>query len=293
MQYLLIPCVLCFAANGFCTRLFQVKFKNGRKRISLFQSVFCFFAAICFFASSPELPKIETVLCGLLWGALFFCAVFFSAKGFDTGSMSLTSAISNMSLIIPILYSVAVVNESVTATQIIGMAAFIAVFIMASFSGGNKEKNEKGRSNRFFWIAAVSIAFISNGATAVIQKSYRLNSAAAQNRTFMAIGYITAAILFFAYYLIYMQRLKDEEKTGGLLPLAGLAALAGAGSFGGNLILSFLSDKIDGAVLYPCVNGGLCISIGILSFVVFREKPTPLKLCAFVLGIAAIIILNI
>ena len=57
--------------------------------------------------------------------------------------------------------------------------------------------------------------------------------------------------------------------------------------------MTYLADKVDGAILYPCINGGLCLLLTVMSCIFFREKLTLKKSIAIALGCAAIVILNL
>ena len=62
---------------------------------------------LCFWGYGQfALPLAETALYGLVFGIFFFLASAMSAKGNMIGSMALTSVIMNMSLIVPLLYSI-------------------------------------------------------------------------------------------------------------------------------------------------------------------------------------------
>ncbi|MPN32724.1 hypothetical protein SDC9_180204 [bioreactor metagenome] len=54
-----------------------------------------------------------------------------------------------------------------------------------------------------------------------------------------------------------------------------------------------LSTKIQAPVLYPSLNGGLCISVAAFAFLLFKEKMTLKKGMAIVTGIIAIVVLSI
>ena len=54
-----------------------------------------------------------------------------------------------------------------------------------------------------------------------------------------------------------------------------------------------LCTEIPAGILYPTVNGGLCVITAMASFVIFREKPTVLKMLSILSGVAGIVILNL
>ena len=90
--------------------------------------------------------------------------------------------------------------------------------------------------------------------------------------------------------------LAEHFKSADNAALAALffsSSAAGIGSCIGNGILSYLCTKINGGILYPFINGGLCVTVAIFSFAIFREKADKLKILSLITGIAAIILLNI
>ncbi len=285
----MLAAVVCFSANSVCTRFFQVKLQSERHSISAYQALFCTVAAVLFFLSGEkEIPTADTVCSGILFGVFFFCAVMFSTAGFEKGSMALTSVIVNMSLILPVLYSTLILGEKMGVGHVVGIVLFLVTFVLSSDS---VKKERIGRG----WLIVVLVAFLCNGMSAVVQKRYILHSEEAQTGLLMAIAYLTAALLFAGRFLLSPEGMRKEERptVRYSLSLCVVAMISGAGSFGGNLLLCNLSDKINGSVLYPCVNGGLCLLLTGVSCLIFREKLNVRKTIALLCGGIAIVILNL
>ena len=282
--------VLAFALNGSCTRFFQLRFSDPFYYMSLYQFLFCLIASLGFLACrDTSLPlQADTLLYGVLGGVLFFGASFFSAKSFVIGSMALSSIITNMSLLLPLLYSVLLLKEPFTLFHLIGGALFVCTFVLSA--SGSRQKSNGG----ILWVVIVSLAFFSNGMNAVVTKYYLLNAAQTQSNAFMAITYFTASLAFLGLFLQKGRHAARPPKSGGYLAnLLLISTVSAAGSFGGNLLLTYLANKVDGAILYPCVNGGLCLVLTVISYLVFHERITLKKATAIVLGCSAIVILNL
>lgn len=290
MLCFIVISVLAFALNGCCTRFFQLYFTDQKHYLPLYQFLFCLIASLGFLAcADTSLPlQADTLVYGVLGGILFFGASFFSAKSLQIGSMALSSIMTNMSLILPLLYSVLLLNEPFTLFHLTGGILFICTFILSA--SGSKQKSNGG----FLWVILVTLAFFSNGMNAVVTKYYVLNATLPQNNTFMAITYFTASLAFLVTFLQRAGRTARPTKSSGYLArLLLISTVSAAGSFGGNLLLTYLANKVDGAILYPCVNGGLCLVLTVVSCLVFRERMTMKKAVAIVLGCSAIIILNL
>ena len=291
--------VLAFACNGFGTRLFQTRFANVEQRLPLYQSLFCLISMLFFWGYGQfALPSVETLLYGIVFGIFFFLASAMSAKGNMIGSMALTSVIMNMSLIVPLLYSVLFLKESFTLLHVVGFVFFTASVVCSAWS---KDAQKKGS---LLWLIVILIGFCSNGLTATIQKIYVMKSSVNQDSVFLGVAYLVAALCFLGKYLVqYFCRTQSKAaepvemvpflKDGYLLKLVAVALLAGVGSFGGNLLLGRLAPVVNAAILYPCINGGLAICTSLLSFFFFKEKPTAQKLLSILLGCVAIVVLNL
>ena len=167
----------------------------------------------------------------------------------------------------------------------------IFTFVFSSLSGESKE--QKARFHKK-WLLLVSIAFVCNGITAIVQKTRQQAEPQGDLLVFPAIGYLTAALLFGLSYFLQKGKYPPLPSTNIHRPLWWmLVGLAGAGTFLGNCLLQILCTQVMAGVLYPVVNGGLCILIAAASFVLFRERATIFKLCAIVTGVLGIVLLSL
>lgn len=298
MAILVVISVLAFTLNGFSTRMFQTRARDWARRLPLYQCIFCLFACLFFsIRGGFALPTAMTAIYGVAFGGLFFLASAMGALCYALGSMALTSLIINLSLVIPMLYSIVFEKEPVELLHVVGFILFVISLLLSALStvGDGKAKKAAGRTG-VAWLIAVMIGFFSNGFTAMIQKNYALHSPVNQDATFLGVAYAVAALIFFVRFLFCRRHPVEGEpanRSVDLLLLVGLALTAGLGSFGGNYLLGILSVEIVGAILYPCINGGLALCTSLLSFIVFKEKPTSWKIASLIVGCGAIVVLNL
>ena len=298
--FLIFISVLAFTSNGFAIRLFQTRFKNSERRLPLFQSLYCLISTLCFWgAGSFALPRIETLIYGVIFGVLFCTASAMGAKAMAIGSMALSSVIMNMSLLLPILYSVIFLSEKLTVLHMIGFLLFCASVIFSAQSGGESKKAN------LLWLITVFVGLLANGGTAIIQKNFIMEYPNAQDSVFLGVAYLTASICFIVKFIIFKNKHTVEAQGASsakatrkiaLLSVAtffAVAMLAGIGSFFGNLLLGKLSVKVVAAILYPCINGGIAVMTPLVSFVIFKEKPSAKKLLSILFGCIAIVVLNL
>lgn len=288
IRLLLIPMVLLFALNAILIRVFQLRFRDSEQRIWQFQALICLFSAIAFYciAGRPELPKLPTLLFGIAFGVVFFINCAANARCFEIGPMSLTEIILNMSLILPLLYSVFRLGAAFLPHHYIGTALILAAFVLAGLN------REEGGHSSFRWAFLAFVTFLTNGITAILQTEYEHFSSGGQGMLFMAIAYLTSALLFFAFHLFRRQKVASYSPAR-FASMTALACASGLGSFGGQALLLVLCTRIEGPILYPCLNGGLCVVVAAFSFLFFKEKISLWKALSIVCGIGSIVILNL
>ncbi len=212
-----------------------------------------------------------------------------SSRCLECGPMSLTSVITNMSLSIPIIYSLAVFGEVPTPLRVAGLVLMIATFVISALG---KTGNGNGRVSTV-WTVCVIIAFFANGITAVLQKQNAMHKG--DNTSFLALAYFVAFVCFFGIFLVENkgQRFKWSENFKCGAAVVPITFLAGIGSFVGNGLLGSLSTRVDATILYPCINGGLALMSSAVSFLFFKEKFSAVKALSMAVGISAIILLTV
>lgn len=291
MLYLqLFISIAFFCLCSSMTRLFQLKIWKRKPSIRLFQAGFCLTASVAYvLAGGRKVLSPLSVCLAVSFGLLFCLAVYMGAKCLDCGPMSITSVITNMSLSIPIVYSLVVFGERPEPIRYVGM--LLMIFTIA-FSALGKADSGKGKVSRV-WVVCVLIAFFANGVTAVLQKQNAKLSG--DGNTFLAIAYFVAFLSFTVIYLVENkgERFSWKESFDRGALVIPVTLLAGIGSFVGNGILGYLSIRIDASILYPCLNGGLALMVSLVSFAFFRERFTARKAVSMALGITAIVLLTV
>ncbi len=297
---LMVLSVLAFTVNNGAIRGFQVKCSDSSSATVLFQAAFCAVGSLAYLVSAGFKFDLNgpQALAALTFGAVFGCAVLFCASAFLYGPMSISGVIGNCSVVIPVLYSCILLKEAATATQLVGFGLMIVTFVLSALQSRGDGK-EKKKAN-FKWLLFSLGYFATNGTLSVIQKNYKLSDPESDGNAFMCLGLITAAAVLLLYFCFSYMRAKKHIAPGEsvlklkALPLAGLlAVVAGLGSFGGNWVVITLSAAVPAAVLYPFVNGGICVGVSLASMLVFREKLTWQKAVTILVGLAAVIVLNL
>ena len=75
--------------------------------------------------------------------------------------------------------------------------------------------------------------------------------------------------------------------------MCGIILLVGAANYLLNLSVVRLATVMDGAIVYPAIQGGGPIIAALLSWILFKEHISMKKAAAIALGAAAIVLLNL
>jgi drug/metabolite transporter (DMT)-like permease len=139
------------------------------------------------------------------------------------------------------------------------------------------------------WLLYVLLAFWGGGGCSVFQKDQQLVFGGAYKNEFMIIAlsitFITLLIFAFSF----------EKKSVLVHAKRGLVTyvLCGAANVAVNYFVMVLSNRMNASVMFPIISAGGILTSGILSLTVYREKLSNLQKIGFVLGILAIVVLNI
>ncbi len=290
--FFLLLCPLCFAFNSIALRLYQTKITDDPRTLPFFQAAFCLVASLLYATGIRAVPSLLPLLLGVAFGCCFFLCSFCSARCYLVGPMSLTSVLVNTSMLLPIFWSVLFYDDGFTGRMAVGIGLVLLTFVLSSRKQQGAQDKQEHRHT--IWIVLVSIAFVSNGATAILQKVRQRAEPEGDLFVFLAISYLTATLLF---YIRYCSSKRRDHTPAAVHVRRGLwwmlVIMAGAGTFLGNCLLQILCTRIAAGVLYPVVNGGLCLLVATASFVFFRERATLAKVCAIVAGVLGIILLSV
>jgi len=224
--------------------------------------------------------------------ALFYgMAVIFSFFAIKYGSLSLTSLITSYSLIVPAFYGILFLNEPVSILLYLGLAALMISLFLVNYKPNKKDesrKKEKGRVDPR-WFLFVALAFVGNGACSTVLTVHQ--------KTFN--GQYKSELMICALVMVFLtmatMALFTERKTAPAAIKKGYWLMAITGGFNGlvNLLVMICSLTMSASVMYPLISAGGIIGTALVSILFYKEKLTKMQYVGFVLGILAIVLLNI
>ncbi|MBE7067715.1 MAG: hypothetical protein E7381_00280 [Clostridiales bacterium] len=231
-----------------------------------------------------------------IFAVLFITGMIAMYKAYTCGSMSATSLFGNASLVVVVLFSALYFGDTMNVFKIIGVIGVLVSLTLLTLPEKSKDKQESVTKQPFniVWLLLCLYILFINSAISIAGKFRQTQVGGANPFAYMALCYTMTFVLGIVAYAI-MQCKKNTLKTDfenvkQCIPSLAMQTIGNAGS---NLLVTFLSTQVNGAILYP-VNSGVGLILTVLcSFIFFHEKKTWLKILGIVLGVVAIVLLNL
>lgn len=235
---------------------------------------------------------ISGLLTAALFGCFFSICVFTNLKALEDGPLSLTTLIVNFSLVFPLIYSFCFLDEPITPVRIAGILLLVVCMFLFT---NPKVTGEKKMSLK--WLALSIASCLCNGLLSVVSKIYAMASENAYASQYLVYSYFFATVTSLILFAVLRSRQNKEDRIAMrdfFAPIMiVLFVLIGFANFGLNLMVVLLATLMDGAIVYPAVQGGGPMIAIIGSRLIFGEQISWKKWIAILLGVAAIVMLNL
>lgn len=239
------------------------------------------------------LPLTETwVWFCLILGIGFIVTFILSGASTQKIGMSITSMANNISLVIPVLFSLLVFNTDIVKFGILNylgiLLAIIAIGI-ATYKGGGSLKNNAN------WLTTGGLAFsvfLMYGITNTAINYLNIKYIPDPNKTIpVTLVMVFGAIIGGGFLLIYNMIIKKDK-----LELKNFIAAITLGvpnflSFY-FLIMTLGSFGNSGAFVYPVYNIGVILASAMVSVLLFKEKISRINGFGIALAVIAIILIS-
>ncbi|MBQ8605574.1 MAG: EamA family transporter [Clostridia bacterium] len=283
MNYLLIlVIVIAMSLQGVAQK--QYNRKTGNKCAFLYSGVSMAVAALFFLITSGGKLSFEIKLLPYcLAFALFFgMSVLFTFFAVREGSLSFTSLATSYSLIIPTLSGIVLYDESVSTFFYFGLAALLVSLVLI-----NEYKD--GKKFTLKWIVYVLLAFIGNGMCSTVQTYQQHVFDGKYKSELMIIALLTVSAV-----LVIISLCKERKDIGICIRKgAPYMALYGIKVALVNLLVMVLSRKMNVSIMFPLISGGGLIATSLVSIVFYKERLTKKQYFGLLLGVIAVVLINI
>ena len=278
----LISVILGISGQNIAKKAFS--HKTGGGGVFTF-STLCALASMLFFLLTATKPVWNAAL---LPYALFFAlsygtASIFGVLALSCGPLSLTALISSFSLMIPTFYGLLFLQDPVS----FGLYPGLALLAASLFLINKKGKHEDRLSLK--WFVYVLLAFLGNGLCSVAQAMQQKHFQGQFKNEFMIMA------LAFVVMIMGVAALLKERRDLGDYCKAGWYLSLGCGALNGmvNLFVMILTGLMSVSLMFPLISVGGIVVTFTVSKVFYKEKLSTAQHIGFLLGIGAIVFLNL
>ena len=211
------------------------------------------------------------------------------AEAMHNGPFSLTGIINSCNVLIPILVGCIAFKEQLLLPHIAGILLLLATFVLSGIGNGREQ-----REIRPIWYFQIMLSFLANGFGAVILSAFNKLPTPCSSNSFMAVGFLFGTLLLLLYVLLSRSRKADNAFL--LQPswrLAGLLSVSALCVFGCNSLMIRLAAVYPSAMLFPVYNGISSVLSCLASCLLLRESMDRKKFVTLLLGIGAVVLLNL
>ncbi len=225
--------------------------------------------------------SIQTLFFGQGLGLLFVLSFFAFAKAISYAGTGLATTSSRLSVIIPIVFSIIVYNETPSQYQIIGFLFTVVTFIFFYFSISDNHKAGDGFL-KYILLLAVLIGIGINDFSMKIFKSWKPQ----QEEPFFIFFVFSSAFIYSLIYIAF-KRIKIIKHTAAWGLVLGIPNV-----FSTIFLLSALA-LLPAILVYPLINVGIIIFTTLFAFFIWKEKLNRWGVLAIASGLLAIVFLSI
>lgn len=278
--FYLISIILAMSLQNAVKKAYTNKNGGG---VYFFGVLTCLSATLFFVVTSGGFEwNLKVLPYSLAFATAYSVTIVAGVLAINCGSLSLTSLVVSYSLMIPTLYGLVFLKESISFGFYPGILLLVISLVLIN-------KKAESEPVNFKWMIYAILAFLGNGMCTVFQKMQQVAFDGAYKNELMIIALISGALVLGILSLI------KERKQIGTYAKQGWYFGALSGVFTGtvNLFVMVLSGKMSASLMYPLISAGGIIATYLISRWIYKEELTKRQLIGFVLGIASVIFLNI
>ena len=201
-----------------------------------------------------------------------------------TAPSSLTSLIISYSLIIPTLYGLTVLNEPITVYLIIGI-----ILLLISLAFINIEPKKEDKKITLKWVIFALLAFVTNGFCTSVSKQVVIDLGGDIISEFLAVSLLIVVIITTIIAVIIENKQVPKHLKNSLLYACG----SGVGNGIANRFTLLLAVTIPASIMFPIISAGGIILTTCISLFFLKEKLSKWQILGFILGVGALVFLNI
>ena len=216
-----------------------------------------------------------TIILGALYGIFLFLSMYTGFRALATGPMALSGMIASFSLVVPLLFGLAVWGERLSGWGITGICLLLASLFLLNF--------QREGSTSVKWAVYAFATLAANGVCSVIQKYHQRQYPGRYQTEFM--------LASFAVTLLFLTVQKAITRRSFCISTSGLFAgmLNGMSQY----IVLLLAATVNASVLFPVISVTNIMAVWLAGRMLFAEKLKPVQILGLTAGVLSVLLLNI
>jgi len=282
-MFYLILAVIASTVFGACLKVSE---NRGRDRVvvAFFNYAAGFVLALAFwispFAEAPLKISLSTVFAGSLAGAGWVAGLITLMVSIKASGIVLTTAISRLSVILPMAACVMIWNESISSIEGIGITLALGAALLLG-SQAAKRKGMITSSGIFLLVLLVLAQTLAQ----ISMKIYERYCPPDEVPAFMMILFLTGALLTGIWKTAGRRKCTRDDITFGIL--------VGVPNLLSGVFQTIALLKVRGTIVFPVANVGAVFLLTILGIIIWKEKLNRLGIIGIVLTTIGLILINV
>ncbi len=289
MNYYLLISIFIVSLLFIVIRLFNF-FKVGAFQAITFNY---FTAAFCSFLFNYQinLQHIDRfpqcMIEGLPVGLLFIAIFYLMSVVTTTSGVAVTSVLSKMSVIIPIIAGVILYNEQLVALKIAGIFIALVAVVLTGIKNDNKKHQSNLKTNLL-----LLIFFIGSGLVDTSIKYLQATRMTLQTEHLYTIAIFGVAGIFGILKLLY-DLIRNQREIVLKNVIAGIV-LGTVNFFSLYFVIKALQfPGAKSSITFAIINIGVILMVALCGIILFKERFSKINYAGFFLALVSIVLLAI
>ncbi len=224
----------------------------------------------------------EWFIYALILGLTFISTFFVFALSSQKVGVALTSVASKMSVVIPVLAGLILLNEKINLLSGLGVAIALLAFYLTLGKGANSSFPRK-------YLILPLLLFMGNGINDTLMKYAEYYYVADTNDLILFLSIIFSASLILGLFISTAKYIDKKYSVSPRNILAGI--ILGLLNFGSTFYILKCMSIYDSSVVFPVSNAGIVSLSALIGFFLFKEKLSKINWAGIMLAILAIILI--
>ena len=279
---LIVLMALVHQSEGIVVKEYSRRHGSGGM---FFNAVICIFSLLFFVVTDKGgfyFPQ-GIWLFGLLNCFCFALGFYAMYEAIRCGSYANTKLVTSLSGVAAIVYGIVVLGEKVGRFTYPAIAlVFLAIFLM------NYKKGE-GEKFNFKWLFWCAMVIVSNAPIGILKREQQLRFDGKCDNEYMIISLVGASL-----FLAALSFIKERDKISAFLKKGSIyGAVAGIFNGASNLLTLIVYAFVPVSVVSPISSALALVFSFLLSAFIYKEKFTPIQICAAFLGVVSVVLFKI